>query len=92
MAPTHMQGWRVFAGVRRAADADAAAAAHRNIAPLLLDVMHEDSVIAAAQQASIVVLNGFERHVYDWLSTCALALHIPLNSGQVSMALREPEA
>ena len=54
------QGWRMFAGVRWHADADTAAAAHSNITPLILDIMHEDSVIAAAQQVAAV--HETERH------------------------------
>ena len=44
----------MFAGVRRAADAEAAAESHRNITPLMLDVTQEDSVAAAAQQVATV--------------------------------------
>lgn len=49
-----LQGWHVFAGVRRAADADTAKAAHSSITPLMLDVTDEDSVAVAAKQVSII--------------------------------------
>lgn len=46
------QGWRVFAGVRKQADADALAADHANITPLILDVTDTASLAAAVETVS----------------------------------------
>lgn len=44
------KGWRVFAGVRTAADASSVAALHPAVTPLILDVTSEDSISAAVAQ------------------------------------------
>lgn len=43
------QGWYVYAGVRKAADAEALAAAHPGITPLMLDVTEAESIRAAIE-------------------------------------------
>jgi len=49
-------GWRVFAGVRREADAAALkAAASPNLEPLILDVTQAEQVTAAAEQVTALV-------------------------------------
>ncbi len=49
------RGWRVFAGVRKAADAGALAALHARITPLMLDVTDPAQVTAAAQAVAAEV-------------------------------------
>ena len=52
------QGWRVFAGVRKQADADALAADHPNITPLILDVTDSASIGAAVATVSAALEGG----------------------------------
>ncbi len=46
------KGWRVFAGVRKLADAEILAAEHSNIIPLTLDVAKPDQLSKAVEQVS----------------------------------------
>ena len=46
------QGWKVFAGVRKQADADALTATDTRISPLILDVTDDASIEAAISQVS----------------------------------------
>ena len=46
------QGWKVFAGVRKAADGDALIAAQPSIIPVILDVTNPEQIRAAAQIVS----------------------------------------
>ena len=46
------QGWKVFAGVRKAADGDALVAAQPSIIPLILDVTKPEQIRTAAQIVS----------------------------------------
>ena len=47
-----VQGWKVFAGVRKQADADALSAANEQITPLILDVTDQASIDAAISRIS----------------------------------------
>ncbi|MEM1104814.1 MAG: SDR family NAD(P)-dependent oxidoreductase [Pseudomonadota bacterium] len=54
-AARHMagQGWRVYAGVRKKADADALSSDHGNIVPLMLDVSDSAALDASVETVSV---------------------------------------